>query len=80
MAKGSFALENYKVTSWRELAAPTNDIDTTFALALLTSVAYFYADISKKELAYFGKYIQPTPILLLINILEDFIKPIYPST
>ncbi|RYR29524.1 hypothetical protein Ahy_B01g053936 [Arachis hypogaea] len=54
-----------------ELAAPTNDINTTVALALLTSVAYFYAG-----LAYFGKYIQPTPILLPINILEDFTKPL----
>ncbi|KAL5067309.1 hypothetical protein RYX36_018196 [Vicia faba] len=54
-----------------ELAAPTNDINTTIALALLMSVAYFYAGISKKGLAYFGKYIQPTPILLPINILED---------
>ncbi|KAL5076764.1 hypothetical protein RYX36_015748 [Vicia faba] len=59
-----------------ELAAPTNDINTTVALALLTSVAYFYAGISKKGLAYFGKYIQPTPILLPINILEDFTKPL----
>ncbi|XP_024634441.1 ATP synthase subunit a, chloroplastic [Medicago truncatula] len=59
-----------------ELAAPTNDINTIVALALLTSVAYFYAGISKKGLAYFGKYIQPTPILLPINILEDFTKPL----
>ncbi|CAI8602245.1 unnamed protein product [Vicia faba] len=59
-----------------ELAAPTNYINTTVALALLTSVAYFYAGISKKGLAYFGKYIQPTPILLPINILEDFTKPL----
>ncbi|RYR67715.1 hypothetical protein Ahy_A03g014108 isoform B [Arachis hypogaea] len=57
-----------------ELTAPTNDINTTVALALLTSVAYFYARLSKKGLAYFGKYIQPTPILLPINILEDFTK------
>ncbi|RHN63665.1 putative ATP synthase, F0 complex, subunit A [Medicago truncatula] len=35
---------------------------------------YFYAGISKKGLAYFDKYIQPTPILLPINILEDFTK------
>ncbi|KAL4323508.1 hypothetical protein GQ457_11G033110 [Hibiscus cannabinus] len=41
-----------------ELVAPTNDINTTVALALLT------------------KYIQPTPILLPINILEDFTKPL----
>lgn len=59
-----------------ELAAPTNDINTTVALALLTSVAYFYAGLTKKGLGYFSKYIQPTPILLPINILEDFTKPL----
>ena len=59
-----------------ELAAPTNDINTTVALALLTSVAYFYAGLSKKGLSYFEKYIKPTPILLPINILEDFTKPL----
>ncbi|WVZ24981.1 hypothetical protein V8G54_003525, partial [Vigna mungo] len=48
----------------RELVAPRNDINTTVVLALLTSVAYFYAGLSKKGLAYFSKYIQPTPILL----------------
>eukprot|EP00871_Galdieria_phlegrea_P003982 jgi/Galph1/4585/GphlegSOOS_G3308.1 len=59
-----------------ELSAPTNDINTTAALALLTSLAYFYAGISKKGLNYFSRYIQPTPILLPINILEDFTKPL----
>nr|YP_009258703.1 CF0 subunit IV of ATP synthase [Coleochaete scutata]ANI25648.1 CF0 subunit IV of ATP synthase [Coleochaete scutata] len=59
-----------------ELAAPTNDINTTVALALMTSVAYFYAGLHKKGLSYFGKYIQPTPVLLPINILEDFTKPL----
>ena len=32
-----------------ELAAPTNDINTTVCLALLTSVAYFYAGLRKKD-------------------------------
>jgi F-type H+-transporting ATPase subunit a len=59
-----------------ELAAPTNDINTTVALALLTSIAYFYAGLSKKGLGYFTRYIEPTPILLPINILEDFTKPL----
>nr|WGO59253.1 ATP synthase CF0 A subunit [Aneura pinguis]WGO59339.1 ATP synthase CF0 A subunit [Aneura pinguis]WGO59425.1 ATP synthase CF0 A subunit [Aneura pinguis] len=59
-----------------ELAAPTNDINTTVALALLTSIAYFYAGLRKKGLSFFSKYIQPTPILLPINILEDFTKPL----
>ncbi|GFQ02316.1 ATP synthase subunit a chloroplastic [Phtheirospermum japonicum] len=57
-----------------ELVAPTNDIYTTVALALLTSVVYLYAGLNKKGLSYFGKYIQPTPVLLPINILEDFTK------
>ena len=59
-----------------ELAAPTNDINTTVALALLVSLAYFYAGFSKKGLGYFAKYIHPTPILLPIAILEDFTKPL----
>jgi F-type H+-transporting ATPase subunit a len=59
-----------------ELAAPTNDINTTVALALLTSIAYFYAGLSKNGLGYFVRYIEPTPILLPINILEDFTKPL----
>nr|YP_010409038.1 ATP synthase CF0 A subunit [Adiantum flabellulatum]URH13268.1 ATP synthase CF0 A subunit [Adiantum flabellulatum] len=59
-----------------ELAAPTNDINTTVALALLTSVAHFYAGLHKRGFSYSGKYIQPTPILLPINILEDFTKPL----
>jgi len=59
-----------------ELAAPTNDINVTVALALLTSLSYFYAGLSKKGLGYFSRYVSPTPILLPINILEDFTKPL----
>ena len=59
-----------------ELASPTNDINTTVALALLTSVSYFYAGFSTRGLGYFSRYIQPTPVLLPINILEDFTKPL----
>ncbi|MGB5963119.1 MAG: F0F1 ATP synthase subunit A [Coleofasciculaceae cyanobacterium] len=60
-----------------ELAAPTGDINTTVALALLTSLAYFYAGFSKKGLVgYFAGYAQPTPILLPFRVLEDFTKPL----
>jgi F-type H+-transporting ATPase subunit a len=59
-----------------ELAAPTNDINTTVALALLTSLAYFYAGLSKKGLGYFSHYVEPIPVLLPIKILEDFTKPL----
>jgi len=59
-----------------ELAAPTNDINTTIALALLVSIFYFYGGIRKKGLGYFKRYVRPTPILLPINVLEDFTKPL----
>lgn len=59
-----------------ELAAPTNDINTTVSLAFLTSISYFYAGLNKNGLSYFSRYIEPTPILLPINILEDFTKPL----
>jgi F-type H+-transporting ATPase subunit a len=59
-----------------ELAAPTNDINTTVALALLTSISYFYAGIRKKGLGYFKRYVQPAVFLLPINVLEDFSKPL----
>ncbi len=74
----SGALLPWKIISLPEgeLAAPTNDINTTVALALLTSIAYFYAGFKKKGLGYFAKYIEPTPVLLPIAILEDFTKPL----
>nr|QCI07881.1 ATP synthase CF0 subunit IV [Pleonosporium borreri] len=59
-----------------ELAAPTNDINTTVALSLLTSISYFYAGLNKNGIGYFLRYIEPTPVLLPINILEDFTKPL----
>lgn len=59
-----------------ELAAPTGDINTTIALALLTSLAYFYAGFRKKGLGYFGNYVQPVAFMLPFKIIEDFTKPL----
>jgi F-type H+-transporting ATPase subunit a len=59
-----------------ELAAPTNDINTTVALALLVSVTYFWAGLSRRGLGYFSKYVQASPFLLPLWVLEDFTKPL----
>ncbi len=60
-----------------ELAAPTSDINTTIALALLTSVAYFYAGMSKKGVTgYFADYAKPVPFLAPFRVIEDFTKPL----
>jgi len=59
-----------------ELSAPTNDINTTACLALLTSFTYFSAGFRIKGLGYFKRYIKPSVFLLPINIIEDFTKPL----
>ena len=59
-----------------ELGAPTADINTTIALALLVSLAYFYAGLSRKGFRYFEYYVEPTPIMLPFKIVEDFTKPL----
>jgi F-type H+-transporting ATPase subunit a len=59
-----------------ELAAPTNDINTTVSIAVITSIAYFYRGFSKKGSGYLRRYVSPAAFLLPINILEDFTKPL----
>ncbi len=59
-----------------ELAAPTNDINTTACLAILTSLTYFSAGFKIKGIGYFKRYVKPSAFLLPINIIEDFIKPL----
>lgn len=72
---GLFPLKTIELPAG-ELAAPTNDINTTVALALVTSLAYFYAGFSRKGLGYFGNYVQPVPFMLPFKIIEDFTKPL----
>lgn len=59
-----------------ELAAPTNDINTTACLAILTSITYFFAGLKIKGIGYFKRYIKPAIFFLPLNIVEDFTKPL----
>ena len=59
-----------------ELGAPTADINTTVAMALLVTLAYFYAGLSKKGWRFFELYVEPTPIMLPFKIIEEFTKPL----
>jgi len=49
-----------------EFAAPTNDINTTACLAILTSLAYFFAGFKIKGIGYFARYIKPAPFFYLL--------------
>ena len=55
---------------------PSNDINTTACLAILTSLTYFSAGFKIKGIGYFKRYIKPAPFFLPINIVEDFTKPL----
>jgi F-type H+-transporting ATPase subunit a len=59
-----------------ELSAPTNDINTTAMLSILTSLSYFFAGFKIKGIGYFKRYVKPALFLLPINIVEDFTKPL----
>lgn len=59
-----------------ELAAPTNDINTTAALAVFVLIYYIYKGIKAKGLSYFKHYVQPVWFMAPFNILEDFTRPL----
>jgi F0F1-type ATP synthase membrane subunit a len=63
-----------KIIELPSRALPTNDINTTIVLPLITLEAYFYAGLSKKKgLSYFKKSIKPIQSFYL-STLEDFTK------
>ena len=59
-----------------ELSAPTNDINVTAALALLTSHATFFAGYVEYGLRYPTKYLEPVAFLAPLNLLEGFSTPL----
>lgn len=59
-----------------EIASPTNDLNTNAAIALIAVASYWFFGIQKKGLAHFKHYIQPIPILLPLNLMEDVSRPL----
>ena len=59
-----------------EPASPTNDINTTLALALIVSFYYIGAGILEKGFGYIKHYFQPMWFLFPFNLLEDFTRPL----
>ena len=60
-----------------ELEAPTADLNTTVALALLTiTLVQIFGIIEKGVLKYLHKFIEPNPVFLPLNIMEELAKPV----
>jgi F-type H+-transporting ATPase subunit a len=59
------------------LAAPTADTNLTYALAAITIVSVWVYGIRTKGVkGYFSHFMEPFPVLLPLNILEELVKPI----
>ena len=59
------------------LPAPTADTNLTYALAAVTMVSVWTYGIRQKGVkGYFSHFVEPFPILLPLNILEELIKPL----
>ena len=57
--------------------APTADVNLTYALALLVILSVWTYGIRQKGFkGYFKHFVEPFPILLPLNILEELIKPL----
>ncbi len=58
-----------------ELIAPTADINTTAALAILVFLSIHFYGIKEKRLAYFKHFFSPSPFFLPLNLMEEIAKP-----
>ena len=59
------------------LPAPTSDTNLTYAMAILVMVGVWTYGIRQKGVkAYFKHFVEPYPVLLPLNILEELVKPI----
>jgi F-type H+-transporting ATPase subunit a len=59
------------------LPAPTSDTNLTYAMAILVMVSVWVYGIRKKGArAYFRHFVEPYPVLLPLNVLEELVKPI----
>ena len=59
------------------LPSPTADTNLTYALAAVTMVSVWVYGIRQKGVkGYFKHFLEPFPILLPLNILEELLKPV----
>ena len=59
------------------LPAPTSDTNLTYAMAIFAVVSVWVFGIRTKGVkGYFSHFVQPYPVLLPLNILEELVKPI----
>lgn len=58
------------------LKPPTSNVSVTGGLAIVVFFLCIFLGLKTKGLGYFKHFIEPVPILLPINILEQFTRPL----
>lgn len=68
------------VANWLGLVpgftSPTNDLNTTLGLALMIVLLVHILGVANNGLAHFKHFIQPNPLFLPINLIEEISKPV----
>ncbi|WAW15068.1 F0F1 ATP synthase subunit A [Peptostreptococcus equinus] len=56
--------------------SPTTDLDTTVAWASITIATMYVMGVKFKGPSYFKEFIEPTPVMLPLNIVGEIARPI----
>ena len=72
-----FSIVDGHITFAPAFRSPTSDLNTTVGLALLTTFMFLKASIKTNGvLGYFKGFLAPIPVMLPLNIVGEFAKPV----
>lgn len=72
-----YSINEGHITFAPAFKTPTADLNTTVGLALLTTIAFVSAGMrTHGVIGYFKEWLSPTPIMLPLNIVGEFAKPV----
>lgn len=72
-----FSIVDGHITFAPAFRSPTSDLNTTVGLALLTTIMFLKASIKTNGvLGYFKGFLAPIPVMLPLNIVGEFAKPV----
>lgn len=72
-----FSIFDGHITFAPAFRSPTSDLNTTVGLALLTTFMFLKASIKTNGvLGYFKGFLAPIPVMLPLNIVGEFAKPV----
>ena len=58
-----------------KLTSPTNDLNTTFGWALISTLSVYVVGVYRKGFGYFKHFLAPHWLMLPMNVLDELIRP-----